>query len=62
MDELLKKIEEMNLTVEEQTHWEYVISKYLDKHMPIRTMTNEDFRFLKDNGWYVYFCMRRSMT
>lgn len=55
MDELLNLIDALNLPEEEQAHWEYVISKLLDKHMPVSTLSKEDLRFLKDHGWYALF-------
>lgn len=55
MDELLNKIDELHLSEEEQTHWEYVIAKLLDKRMPVSTMKKEDLRFLKEHGWYALF-------
>ena len=47
MDELLKQIDALKLSEEEQTHWEYVIAKLLDMHMPTSMLSKEDLRFLK---------------
>ncbi len=55
MDELLKMIEGLNLSEEERAHWEYVIAKFLEYHMPPSKMNKEDLRFLKENGWYPFF-------
>lgn len=55
MNELLKFIDELNLSEKEQAHWEYVISKFLDKHMPFSSLSPEDIRFLKEHGWYQFF-------
>lgn len=55
MEELLRKIDELNLSEKEQAHWEYVIAKLLDKHMPTSTISKEDLRFLKEHGWYALF-------
>lgn len=55
MDELLKKIDALNLSDEDLTHWEYVIAKLLDMHMPTSTLSKEDLRFLKEHGWYPLF-------
>ena len=55
MEELLKRIDALHLSEEEQVHWEYVIAKLLDKHMPANTMSKEDLRFLKEHGWYALF-------
>lgn len=55
MEELLEKIDALNLSDEERTHWEYVIAKLLDMHMPASTLKKEDLRFLKEHGWYSLF-------
>ena len=62
MDDFLEKIDGLHLNEEEQTHWEYVAAKFLDKKMPIELMKKEDFRFLKEYGWYAFFMRIRNQN
>lgn len=54
MDELLKMLEELNLSEEEKTHSEYILAKLFENKMPVCSLTKEDWRQIKENGWYAF--------
>lgn len=62
MEDFLEKIDSLHLNDEEQAHWEYVAAKFLENKMPIKLMEKEDFRFLKEHGWYAFFTRIRNQN